>query len=414
MLFKFEKIAYSDSEIEAKGRQDGANRIPALDSTEPTPYEIQLLQANRQMAGRVVEACQPRLEKIEGEIAQWKQYSIDYLGEIQHIKDQHRTEIEHCNNDPILRHAEQEKEIAERAYLNKYNQLNRKPLLYIPLWAYLIFAILIGIGEIPLNALVFNIFGENQIMTWVMSAIIGLCIPLSAHFVGIKVREHGDGFSLPNALKAAFVFVIITIALFALALMRQEYLGLLKDDIGLDDRVVDVSFMFFWLNIAVFVSAILVAYFAHDPVPGYAQLYRDNENAKKKSTKAQDDHRNDIKTIEEKKIQRTEAANQQKADAEKTIHRLEAEFDACLKAGQEQEERWQHQLGRDIACYRRENLLARKKSEEGKRPKSFEHGLKFKRRLSLIEPKTEKGPLHEENPKSDPEQTVDSGEDAGE
>ncbi len=414
MLFKFEKIAYSNSEIEAKGRQDGANGIPALDDTDPTPYEIELLQANRQMAGKVVEVCQPRLEKIEGEIAQWKQHAIGFLDEIQHIKDQHRAEIEHCNNDPILKHAEQEKEIAERAYLNKYNQLNRKPLLYIPLWAYLIFAMLIGIGEVPLNALVFNIFGENQIMTWVMSAIIGLCIPLTAHFTGIKVREHGEGFSWANAIKAAFVFIIVVIALFALAIMRQEYLGLLKDDIGLDDRVVDVSFMFFWLNIAVFVSAILVAYLAHDPVPGYAQLYRDNENAKKELKKAQNDHRNEIIAIEDKKIQRTKSANQQKADAEKTIHRLEAEFDACLKAGREQEERWQHQLGTDIACYRRENLLARKKSEEGKRPKSFKHGLKFKRRLPLIAVKTEMGLLQEENPRSDSEQTVDSGVDAGE
>lgn len=389
MLFKIDKVAYTESEIASKGRQDGTNSIPAIDDENPAPYEIELMEANRQMASKVSESCREHLEKIDGKLDGWKVYpSENYQNELQFIEENYRAEIEHCNNNPILKHAVKNFESVDRIFQNKLSQLNRMPLSYLPLWVYLFFATLIGIGEIPLNALVFNIFGENQIMTWVMSAIIGLCIPLTAHFIGIKVREHGDGFSFPNAIKAAIVFIIIIAALFALAIMRQEYLGLVKEDIGLDDRIVDISFMFFWLNIAVFVTAILISYLSHDPVPGYEKAYRDSVKAKSVLEKEQSKQTKGIKAADDRKAKRERAAKQQKTDAEKMIRKLEGEFDACLMAGQEQEDRWLHQLGRDVACYRRENLVARRKEDQTKKPLSFEHSHSFKLKLPMIAVKT--------------------------
>ena len=80
----------------------------------------------------------------------------------------------------------------------------------------MIFAIAIFLGEIPLNALVFEIFGENQVMTWIMATIIGLAVPISAHFIGIKFREHPDGVNYANLLKGTFALAVIGAALYSL------------------------------------------------------------------------------------------------------------------------------------------------------------------------------------------------------
>jgi hypothetical protein len=404
---------YSNKKIAAKGRQDGSNGIPALDDMGPTPYEDELLQVNRQMASKVVEDCKTQLEKIDGEISAAKQRlavfdeDANQTTDLKHIDDEYEAEVEQCKSSPLIEHAQKEVDYTERAFSNVHARLNRMPIIYVPHWAYMLLAFLIGISEVPLNALVFKIFGEAQIMTWIMSAIIGLFVPIAAHFVGIKFREHGEGFSWPNAIKGVVVLIVVIAAFFVLALMRQQYLDLVKEDIGIDQRIVDVSFNFFWINLAVYISAVLIAYLSHDSVPGYPQLLRDKLKARENLIAAQESHHDCLKrALEVKKQaladnkQKMEQMRQKKNDLVASISRLEAEFDSVLKAGQEQEKRWLGQARRDIAHYRSENMRARDPKENGKMPKCFENTLDFKLKLRMIAVRTEM-PEYDQNDESE-------------
>jgi hypothetical protein len=185
-----------------------------------------------------------------------------------------------------------------------YTAHGRAPVRYVPLWLYLVFATAIFLGEIPLNALVFQIFGENQIMTWVMAFIIGLAVPLTAHFIGIKMREHGTGFSLSNSIKALAAFGVVSGALYGLSVLRQTYLGEFKQELGLTDVLVESSFLFFWLNIAVFVAAILVAYLAHDSVPGFESLEHGAAATRRK-----------VERSEKKRVKHLVSASKKRAEA---------------------------------------------------------------------------------------------------
>lgn len=385
-LFTGTKPPFSETDILVHGRQDGMNNLPAPDHNGICPFEDELLRAYEHAASQVAEEWLRKLERLEGSIESHRYTATEgYSADVRQIEDDYKAEIARTNDDPILKHAVEDYEEAERAFKTLYARYNRMPVSYLPHWAYLILAIVIGIGEVPLNALVFNIFGENQVMTWVMSLIIGLTIPLSAHFVGIKVREHADGFSWPNAAKALVVFAVMAGALFALALMRQDYLGLVGPDIGLTQRVIDSSFLFYWLNIAVFVAAILIAYLAHDAVPGFARRYAEKERAQKRLKKAQDAHARALEALEQRKAKRLHEAADRKIESENQVHLLEGEYDSTLKAGQQQEAQCLHRLGQAVAAYRGENLRNR---TDKKTPACFASRIEFPLRLAGLPVRT--------------------------
>lgn len=376
-----EKVVYSEEDIQAKAREDAIRNHPHPDATEVSQYERELVDANAQLAGNIAEDIGDKLEILDAEIKSLEQVSGDNCQvQMDYIGSEYKADMEMINNShgPILEHTKSHLTAASRAFDNKFGQLGRMPLSYIPYWLYLIFAVLIGIGEVPLNAMVFNIFGENQVMTWVMSAIIGMSIPLSAHFVGIKIREHGEGFSWPNAFKALFVAGIVIAALYGLAIMRQTYLGEMKEDIGLSDRLIDASFMFFWFNLVIFVTAILIAYLANDPVAGYEQLHKDQKKAERSLQIAEEKRSKAIAAVERKKSEEIQEANLKKSDIEKDIFILKGKYDQILIAGQEQEARCLDQLGRDLAVYRQENLNHR---QDGERPGCFNLMLDFPLKL---------------------------------
>lgn len=385
-LFQNNKPPFTEADILARGRQDGINNLPGPDHEGECPFEDELLRAHEHGASLAAEHCLKDLERLDGSIQSYRHAASDgYAADIQQTEDDYKTEVARANNDSILKHAIDDYEEAEQAFKAIYARHNRMPVSYLPHWAYLILAVLIGIGEVPLNALVFNIFGENQVMTWVMSLIIGMTVPLSAHFVGIKVREHGGGFSWPNAAKALVVFAVMAGALFALALMRQDYLGLVGKDIGLSERVIASSFLFYWLNIAVFVAAILISYLAHDSVPGFARCREEKEASQKALRKAQDEQSKRLEAIEQRRSQRMREAMERKMEAAKQVDLLSGEYDSRLKAGQQQEAQWLHRLGQAVASYRGENLRNRRDKAT---PKCFSNNIGFPLRLAGLPEKT--------------------------
>jgi hypothetical protein len=325
------------------------------------------------------------MERLDAEIKAKLSHSQRALeNELQRVEDEHAAKKQTAEQQIMLNHYQSLYDECSKRFQNMYARLGRLPIHYVPHWLYIMFATLIFLGEIPLNALVFQIFGENQVMTWVMAFIIGLSVPLSSHFVGIKFREQGEKVSWANIAKGIFVTAVLLGALYGLSIMRQTYLGEFKDELGLTDTLVEQSFLFYWLNVAVFVAAVILAYLAHDPVAGYQTIYDQYKDAEAKLTAAKQQQQQRMEAIELQKVNGQSAARNSFCAEQDRIVVLKGEYDRLLKDGQEQEKRCMHRMQKEISIYRHENLAMR---TDKSTPKSFSTEHHFELILSNISEK---------------------------
>lgn len=273
---------------------------------------------------------------------------------------------------------------AEKQYSQMCSKYGRCPVHYIPHWLYIVLATLIFLGEIPLNALVFQIFGENQIMTWVMAFVIGLSVPITAHFIGIKIREHGQGFSIGNALKALVAMGTVTAALYGISVLRRDYLGEFKDALGLTDVLVQDSSLFFLLNLAVLGAAIMVAYLSHDSIPGFEDADKDYQKAQRTVEIKESQRVKKLKAAAVERALELDRTNEDFRDGMNKVSMMKGQYDQLLKEGQEMERRCLHRLMQHIQMYRLENM--RKRADKA-HPISFNKELTFPLVLSEIKEK---------------------------
>lgn len=60
-----ETVRYRVEEIQSKAREDARYKLPSPDDPGPFPYENELIHANAQQAGNVVEDCREQLEELD-------------------------------------------------------------------------------------------------------------------------------------------------------------------------------------------------------------------------------------------------------------------------------------------------------------------------------------------------------------
>ncbi|MCB0321564.1 MAG: hypothetical protein KDD60_11620 [Bdellovibrionales bacterium] len=363
-LFDEHKREFSDDIIRETAKGDAEKNLPHPQSTEPSPYELRLQHAAITLAHRVSSLFRASLEGLDAQIkAEQKLLERKHNDELQSIQDEYDIETTACENQFGLKEAHKQHQVAEERFNEQYSKFGRAPVAYVPHWLYLIFAFLIFIGEIPLNALVFQIFGENQVMTWIMAFIIGLAVPLTAHFIGIKVREHEGRISLGNAFKAFATFSIVTAALYGLSIMRMTYLREFKVELGLTDSLVDSSFLFFWLNMAVFAAAIVIAYLSHDTVPGYQESEHTYHRQKKHVERRERDRVKTLVKLGKKRSQAISSANERYQSGMVQIIQLQGLYDQILKEGQLLEKQCLQRLQQNLAVYTHENYRLRSVEE---------------------------------------------------
>ena len=380
------KKKYTEHHIAERAKADAEQNIPKEESTESPPFVRQMIHERATLASRIVTQYKKALELIDAKIKAEEDFVAREKDDTsESITEYSEVEEGSVEDSHALKQAHRALELAEKRYNEFYDKFGRAPIIYIPHWVYVIFAILIFVGEIPLNAIVFQIFGENQVMTWIMAFIIGLSVPLSAHFVGIKYREQPPGsISYGNIFKGTVALAVIIAALYGLSVMRQTYLGEFKDDLGLTDVLVDSSFLFFWLNIAVLGAAVMIAYLSHDPVPEYQRAETDYKDALKKVNKLEKWRIKKLKGSRMRKAKLMSKANSDFRDGVNRVSLLKGHYDMLLKEGQELEAQCVQGLNHDVEIYRQENLRAR--NGNGK-PKCFEKELTFPLKLDSFEEK---------------------------
>jgi len=382
-LFTEYEARYSEENLRSKGREDGAKAIPSKDGA--SPLEDEVLNSARLLASKVAAVVRSKLEEIDAQIKS-KIEKADRA-----LKDEERRIQESFDANKKLqdeafglRSARDRFELGKRRFDITFSKTGRMPLRYVSHTLYLIFAGIIFLGEIPLNAMVFQIFGENQVMTWVMAFVIGLTIPLLAHFVGIKMREHPDGFHLPNSLKAIGVSWIVIVSLWGLSKMRHDYLFAMKDQLGLTPELVETSYLFFWLNLAVFGAATFLAYLSHDPVPGYDRLQDELKAAQKKLRVEEEKRGSALKWLEMDRVNQLAKARQVFRDTVAGSVELKGEYDKILIEGRHKEESCLLLARREIAIYRHENLRNR---TDGVSPAAFTKETSFPLALLALKEK---------------------------
>lgn len=391
-LIREHRNKYSEGKIRALARTDALNSIPSCEGNAPAPFEMELVHSYKLLASKISVDYQCELEKLDAYIKTSEEHATrDYENQIAHADRSQKAKLLALEKDTSVTNAKKTLNEAEVRFQNIYSRVGRLPIEYMPHWLYMIFASLIFIGEIPLNALVFQIFGENQVMTWVMAFIIGLSVPLFSHFIGIKFREHDGEISWPNLAKGTIALAVICVALYGLSVMRTTYLGEFKEDLGITQAIVQSSMLFYYLNVAVLAAAIIIAYLSHDPISGYQKSYREFCKAKKDLEKAENALEASRRQID---METVAAQNQAAADRCRTLDQValaKGQYDKTLREGQEEEASCLHRLGRDIAIYRRENLLNRK---DGKKPTCFDNELDFVLRMATMKEKIINEMLH--------------------
>ena len=377
---------YTENYIRLRAKEDAEKGIPAAASEEPSPIEHELQHEAASLASKIISRYKESLELLDSKIKAEEEFIAQRLKTTtESVENIVGVDKDAAENAHSLKDAHKQLEMTEKRYNTIYDRVGRGPVRYIPGWLYSVLAVMIFAGEIPLNAMVFQIFGENQVMTWVMSVIIGLSVPVSAHFIGIKFREHPNGVvSWANAFKGCVALAIIVAALYGLSEMRTTYLGEFKEQLGLTDTLVKTSFLFFWLNVAVLGAAVMIAYLSHDSNPGFEKAERDYHRARKEAEKKERKRIEVLKAAGHYRAEALNKANSEFRDGINGVNLLKGHYDMLLKEGQEQESQCLERLNHEVSIYRHENLRWR---ADNTAPGSFQKPLSFAFKLSEMKEK---------------------------
>jgi hypothetical protein len=129
---------------------------------------------------------------------------------------------------------------------------------------YLLGVVAILIAEFPLNAIAFRLFGEAEVLTWVMTASLAVTLVLCAHGLGTFLRQ-----AHPSMAERRWIIVLVALpilAIAAIAVIRARYLSYEAELTGFDALGPMVgSAVFLVINLLVYTGATMLSYLAHAP-----------------------------------------------------------------------------------------------------------------------------------------------------
>ena len=120
--------------------------------------------------------------------------------------------------------------------------------------------IFIAIGEFPLNSMVFQLFGENKMLTYVIAALICVSIPLAAHFFGMSLKNIKKTFTDICLITSLPILVLLEIG--AIAWVREKYFEamMLNSIVNLKLSSQQLTIIFIIINLAIFFIATFISY----------------------------------------------------------------------------------------------------------------------------------------------------------
>lgn len=264
----------SNSEFGAwmNGRADGKRNIPKEDQTDHPPYVKWLAKIAAENIERIAHDWEKEDEDLKGKYCDAKR---DYLVALKELNKERA--------DKGL--AEQKFEDALKKKRSSSDYPHMSPLAYKLLIGF------IAVGEMPLTAFVFQILGENKLFTFLFAAVLCVSLPVSAHFLGIMIREKLEP---KKRIIFATTLLIFLGVLFAVAYMREKFFEG-QDvqeiwEVAMDPTVVTVVFI--TIQLFIFWVGTLASYFAHDPHQDRRRALKEFDDAKEKLVVATKDAQN--------------------------------------------------------------------------------------------------------------------------
>jgi hypothetical protein len=318
------------------GRQDGRRGIPPVDQDDSSAYEKRLAH----LGSEILHAIAQEWERLD------MRMKAEYCTAYFHWKTAEAARKDHesdaDNHHSALREAQQlHTELFKREHLS--------PGVYVAL------LVLIGVCEFPINKVVFELFGQPESMTYLMTGMLAFAIPIVAHFVGIWLKEEvWRQRPLPSSallLIASLLFPLLT--LWGFGYVRERYLEQLSKGIldqPMDPRIVFIAFVF--LGYTIWAIGMSASYVHHDP-----ELKRARHNLKLARSRHSDA---EAERAELEALERTTQETYQDAAA-----RRANEFERQVQRARE----WEQAIYAMVQTYRIYNQRAR---QDATRPKSFE------------------------------------------
>lgn len=248
-----------DETIRSAGHSDGMAGLPSGSSYEPGPFERSIIAAGEAAISGIYSRTAERLARLEG---------ISSNLSNAYESNQYRLK------ETLIR------------FQNRKDFLGRDEIIPVPYMVHWIIVVLLGIGEFPLNVVVFRMFGEPELMTYVMSLTLSLTLPLIGVFLGLQVRTLVQ----PRFATAIMIFmapVTVLGALTSLSFIRNMYVTLHAEH-RLGGGSGNMVYAMFAINLLIFLGAYMVSFFAHDQDSELDALHVAVVRLDKKRTKLRD------------------------------------------------------------------------------------------------------------------------------
>jgi hypothetical protein len=238
-LSKQDRMSLTDeSRIQAEGQKDGERNIPEMGSYTPAQFEQALIANGEQKVQRVYEDASRKIAKLQPVAQACQKRLEDIETRIRPVSD---------------------------SYEERKKELGRDVAIPFPSIYHVALILFLGIGEFPLNTVVFRLFGEAEYLTYVMASTLAITIPLLGLFIGIHLR-HSVPPRAGNIIVGFLAPASVGAALYAVSVLRNSYIVVQTAPAGgMPTDQDQMNYALFAMNTLVFFAALVSSFFAHDP-----------------------------------------------------------------------------------------------------------------------------------------------------
>ncbi|MDI6794534.1 MAG: hypothetical protein QME81_16980, partial [bacterium] len=304
MVRRKKKCRYvTEREVRKKGRQDGnpswklrfgwpfwefPPQIPSIDQNELTEYEEKLIGLAQENLSRITQ--------------EWAEEDKALYQSCRDAEDRYKRTEENKKKE-----VPEHKEASDR-YEEAKEEFNKQPMPHISSAFGLFLIGIITVGECFFNALVFNIFGQSQIHTWIMAFGVMIAIPWCARFTGKTLRLK-DKSATDIIIMVIGVSAVIAV-LAVIALLREKFLEAMKvsETMGIELEPSSMGLSFFVINLLFFVAMFTIEYEkAHKDPEAYKKAKKALKEAKKGVKKEGGEAKASVRGFEEAQREFNEA-----------------------------------------------------------------------------------------------------------
>lgn len=220
--------------IPRRGKDDGRKKIPAADAEQPSEFEKKLASIGREFLNQISRSFREKIEMQEGRL---------------------NSTVE------TLRNLVEKYKMEYPVYNARKKLLGRDITIHLSRRWYIVFILLIVLGEFALNSQAFDVFGKAPWLTYLMALTVAVGIPVVAHFMGLLVRQW------PKPTLKTVILLIVLAGLLILCLVgintaRLRYMEMWHPEEVAGTQMLQNAFLF--INLFIFLCAALMAFFAHD------------------------------------------------------------------------------------------------------------------------------------------------------